>query len=101
MGLRFQTPVVGRQMNIHSIGIVIVTYGRMKEIYAVSALGPIPHGTQGNAERLGMGQKYMKSMHAMGLQAVFIMVVVRTFAVLIQQIGTADAISDVIRGCMG
>ena len=42
LGLWFQTLVVGLTMNILSICIFLVTYGRMIEIYAVTALGPIP-----------------------------------------------------------
>ena len=50
LGLWFQTLVVGLTMNILSICIFLVTYGRMIEIYAVTALGPIPLATLGNAE---------------------------------------------------
>ena len=42
LDLWFQTLVVGLTMNILSICIFLVTYGRMIEIYAVTALGPIP-----------------------------------------------------------
>ena len=42
LGLWFQTLVVGLTMNILSICIFLVTYGRMIEIYTVTALGPIP-----------------------------------------------------------
>lgn len=71
------------------------------EIYAVTALGPIPLATLGNAEWRGMGQNYLKSLLALGFQAFLIMVVVGIYAVLIQQIGTADDISGAIWGCMG
>ena len=96
LGLWFQTLVVGLTMNILSICIFLVTYGRMIEIYAVTALGPIPLATLGNAEWRGMGQNYLKSLLALGFQAFLIMVVVGIYAVLIQQIGTADDISGAI-----
>lgn len=101
LGLWFQTLVVGLTMNILSICIFLVTYGRMIEIYAVTALGPIPLATLANAEWRGMGQNYLKSLLALGFQAFLIMVVVGIYAVLIQQIGTADDISGAIWGCMG
>ena len=101
LGLWFQTLVVGLTMNILSVCIFLVTYGRMIEIYAVTALGPIPLATLGNAEWRGMGQNYLKSLLALGFQAFLIMVVVGIYAVLIQQIGTADDISGAIWGCMG
>ena len=46
LGLWFQTLVVGLTMNILSICIFLVTYGRMIEIYAVTALGPIHKGEE-------------------------------------------------------
>ena len=72
LGLWFQTLVVGLTMNILSICIFLVTYGRMIEIYAVTALGPIPLATLGNAEWRGMGQNYLKSLLALGFQAFLI-----------------------------
>ena len=101
LGLWFQTLVVGLTMNVLSICIFLVTYGRMIEIYAVTALGPIPLATMGNAEWRGMGQNYLKSLLALGFQAFLIMVVVGIYAVLIQEIGTAEDISGAIWGCMG
>ena len=80
LGLWFQTLVVGLTMNILSICIFLVTYGRMIEIYTVTALGPIPLATLGNAEWRGMGQNYLKSLLALGFQAFLIMVVVGIYA---------------------
>ena len=101
LGLWFQTLVVGLTMNILSICIFLVTYGRMIEIYAVTALGPIPLATLGNAEWRGMGQNYLKSLLALGFQAFLIMVVVGIYSVLIQDIATVEDISGAIWGCMG
>lgn len=101
LGLWFQTLVVGLTMHILSICIFLVTYGRMIEIYAVTALGPIPLATLGNNEWRGMGQNYLKSLLALGFQAFLIMVVVAIYAVLIQSIGTSGDISGAIWGCMG
>ena len=101
LGLWFQTLVVGLTMHALSICIFLVTYGRMIEIYAVTALGPIPLATLGNAEWRGMGQNYLKSLLALGFQAFLIMVVVGIYAVLIQDIGTMEDISGAIWGCMG
>ena len=100
-GLFLQSFFIGITMRILSIVIFVIVYGRMIEIYAVTALGPIPLATLGNAEWRGMGQNYLKSLLALGFQAFLIMVVVGIYAVLIQQIGTADDISGAIWGCMG
>ena len=45
-----------------------------------------------------MGQNYLKSLLALGFQAFLIMVVVGIYAVLIQEIGTAEDISGAIWG---
>ena len=58
LSLWFQTLVVGLTMNILSICIFLVTYGRMIEIYVVTALGPIPLATMGSSEWRGTGQNY-------------------------------------------
>ena len=101
LGLWFQTLVEGLTMHALSICIFLVTYGRMIEIYAVTALGPIPLATLGNSEWRGVGQNYLKSLLALGFQAFLIMVVVGIYAVLIQDIGTMEDISGAIWGCMG
>ena len=73
LSLWFQTLVVGLTMNILSICIFLVTYGRMIEIYVVTALGPIPLATMGSSEWRSTGQNYLKSLLALGFQAFLIM----------------------------
>ena len=82
LSLWFQTLVVGLTMNILSICIFLVTYGRMIEIYVVTALGPIPLATMGSSEWRSTGQNYLKSLLALGFQAFLIMIVVGIYAVL-------------------
>ena len=50
LSLWFQTLVVGLTMNILSICIFLVTYGRMIEIYLLTSLAPIPFATVPNRE---------------------------------------------------
>ena len=101
LGLWFQSMVVGLTMNILSIGIFLVVYGRMIEIYLVTSVGPIPFATMSNREWSSVGQNYLKSLIALGFQAFLIMICVGIYAVLIQEISTADNISAAIWGCMG
>lgn len=101
LGLWFQSMVVGLTMNILSICIFLVIYGRMIEIYLVTSVGPIPFATMSNREWSGMGQNYLKSLLALGFQAFLIMICVGIYAVLIQGISTSDNISAAIWGCMG
>ena len=100
-GLWLQSFLIQLTMIALNIVIFVIVYGRMIEIYAVTALGPIPLATLGNAEWRGVGQNYLKSLLALGFQAFLIMVVVGIYAVLIQQIGQAADISGAIWGCMG
>lgn len=101
LGLWFQSMVVGLTMNILSICIFLVVYGRMIEIYLVTSVGPIPFATMSNREWSGVGQNYLKSLIALGFQAFLIMICVGIYAVLIQEISTADNISAAIWDCMG
>lgn len=101
LGLWFQSLFVGLTMNILSICIMLVVYGRMIEIYLVTSLGPIPLATIGNSEWRGMGQGYLKSLFALGFQAFLIMVVTGIYAVLVQGIALSADVSGAIWGCMG
>ena len=95
LGLWFQSMVVGLTMNILSICIFLVVYGRMIEIYLVTSVGPIPFATMSNREWSSVGQNYLKSLIALGFQAFLIMICVGIYAVLIQEISTADNISGI------
>ena len=101
LGLWFQSLFVGLTMNILSICIMLVVYGRMIEIYLVTSLGPIPLATIGNSEWRGMGQGYLKSLFALGFQAFLIMVVTGIYAVLVQNIAISGDVSMAIWECMG
>ena len=100
-GLWFQSVIVGITMWALSICIFIVVYGRMIEIYLVSSVAPIPMATMLNRESGGMGQNYLRSLAALGLQAFLIIVCVAIYAVLVQNIATMSDISAAIWTCMG
>ena len=100
-GLWFQSLFVGITMWALTICIFIITYGRMIEIYVVTALGPIPLATMGSSEWRSTGQNYLKSLLALGFQAFLIMIVVGIYAVLIRNISGAADIAGAIWGCMG
>ena len=101
LGLWFQTMFVGLTMNILSICIFLVVYGRMIEIYLVTSVGPIPLATMGNREWSQVGQNYLKSLIALGFQAFLIMVCVGIYAVMVQGISNAGNMSTAIWAVMG
>ena len=101
IGMWFQSLIVGLTMNILSICIMLVIYGRMIEIYLVTSLGPIPLSTMANSEWRSMGQNYLKSLLALGFQAFLIMVCVGIYAVLIQTISASGDVSAAIWTALG
>mgnify|MGYP000860859831 CR=1 FL=1 len=101
LGLWFQSIFVGLTMNILSVCIFLVIYGRMIEIYLTASIGPIPLATMVSREWGGMGQNYLKSLFALGFQAFLIMVCVGIYAVLVQTIAVDDDITGAIWSCMG
>jgi len=101
LGLWFQSIFVGLTMNILSVCIFLVIYGRMIEIYLTTSIGPIPLATMVNREWGGMGQNYLKSLFALGCQAFLIMVCVGIYGVLVQNISVDDDIMGAIWSCMG
>ena len=100
-GLWFQSIFVGLTMNILSICIMLVVYGRMIEVYLTTSVGPIPLATMTNRDWGTTGQNYLRSLFALGFQAFLIMVCVGIYSVLVQGIATSGDISGAIWTCMG
>ena len=100
-GLWFQSIFVGLTMNILSICIMLVDYGRMIEVYLTTSIGPIPLATMTNRDWGTTGQNYLRSLFALGFQAFLIMVCVGIYSVLVQGIATSGDISGAIWTCMG
>ena len=71
LGLWFQSLFVGVTMNALTICIFVVIYGRMVEIYTVTSLAPLPMATMMNREWGQMGQNYLRSLFALGFQALW------------------------------
>ena len=101
LGLWFQSMFVGLTMNILSICIFLVVYGRMIEIYLITSVGPIPMATMVNREWGQTGQNYLRSLFALGFQAFLIMVCVGIYAVMVQSISSAGDMSKAIWATMG
>lgn len=88
LGLFMQSLLIGVTMQILSIVIFVITYGRMLEIYLLTSLAPIPVATLSNRETGGTGQNYLRSLFAVGFQGLLILVCVAIYAVLVQGIVT-------------
>jgi len=101
LGLWIQSFLVGFCMKALSICIFIITFGRMIEIYLVTSVAPIPMATMMNRESGHMGQNYLKSLGALGLQAFLIIICVAIYAALVRNIAVTSDISAAIWTCMG
>lgn len=100
-GLWFQSLFVGICTWALSICIMIVIYGRMIEIYLVTSIAPVPMATMLGKEWGGMGPSYLRSLFALGFQALLIIVCVAIYAVLVQNIAVGTDITKAIWTCMG
>ena len=100
-GLWFQSLLAGICMWVLTICIFLITFGRMIEIYLVTSVAPIPMATMMNREAGSMGQNYLRSLAALGLQAFLIILCVAIYAALVQNIPAAESISYAIWTCMG
>ena len=95
-GLFLQSFFIGISMQILSIIIFVLVYGRMIEIYMMVSLAPVPMATWGNHEQSHMGQNYLKCLFALGFQGFLILICVAIYAVLIQSVAiSGDAINSI------
>ena len=101
LGLWFQTLFIGLTMRALNIVIFVIVYGRMIEIFVLTSLAPIPLATLSNNQFGSMGQNYLKSLCAIGLQGFLILVCVAIYAVLIQGIATGGSPISAVWTAMG
>ncbi len=96
-----QTVIVKFLIYVLSTIIFVIVYARMIEIYMMVSLAPIPFATFGNREQSMMGQNYLRSLFAVGLQGFLIMVCIGIYAVLIQRVTFSSDIVGSLWGVMG
>ena len=89
LGLWLHTIFIELTVRALSLVIFVIVYGRMVEIFLLTSLAPIPLATLSNREFGGMGQNYFKSLCAIALQGLLILVCVGIYAVLVQNIATS------------
>lgn len=99
--LWIQSNLISVTMWALTICIFIITYGRMIEIYLVTSVAPIPMAMFANKEWGQIGTNYLRSLFALGLQAVLIMICVAIYAILIRNIAAQTDITKAIWTCIG
>ena len=86
----FETSLIKVAIQVISVVIMLVVYGRMFEIYVYSSVSAIPFATMGNKEWGQIGTNYIKGLFAIGLQGLFLMVCLGIYAVLVKTIKITD-----------
>ena len=84
-----------------TISIFVIVYGRMIEIYLVTSLAPVPLATMVNREWGQIGQGYLKSLFALGFQAVLMIICVAIYAVLVRSIAVKTDVVKAIWTAVG
>ena len=95
LGLFAQSMIIGLTMKVIGIIIFVIVYGRMVEIYLMTSLAPIPFATFANREQSQIGQNYLRSLFALGVQGFLIMICVAIYAVLVQSVAVSDPINTI------
>lgn len=101
IGIWIQSSFVGLCMKVMSVVIFFVSFGRMVEIYVVTSVAPIPMATMMHRDSGQMGQNYLKSLGALGLQAFFIIVCIAIYAALVGSIAVTGDLSNTLWSCIG
>lgn len=78
--------------------VSVIIVGRMLELYVYIAIAPIPLATLPSAEMSSIAKNFLKSVAAVALQGVLIMLVIALFPMLFEtlKLGTALNISDAL-----
>lgn len=86
----FETSLVKFAIQVMSVVIMLVVYGRMFEIYVYCSVSAIPFATMGNKEWGQIGTNYIKGLFAIGLQGLFLIICLGIYAVLVKTIKITD-----------
>lgn len=84
--LGLETAVLGLIMNIMGVIITLILYSRMISIYLHLSVAPIPVAAITNHTFQGMGINYFKSVFALAMQGVLMMICVAIYGTLINSI---------------
>lgn len=96
IGVYMEMFVLDMCLEIMSLFIFIIIFGRMLEIYLTVSIAPIPLSTMANREWGQIGNNYIKSLFALAFQGFLIMVCVAIYSVLVQDFEGAGSIHATI-----
>ncbi|HFD2004695.1 CD0415/CD1112 family protein [Fusobacterium necrophorum] len=97
IGIALETGLVKFSLTVLSILITVILYGRMIEIYIYCSVCAIPFSTMGNKEWSNIGTNYIKSLFALGLQGLFILIFFGIYAVLVKTVNFTDIHTSILQ----
>ena len=97
IGIALETVLVKFSLTVISILITVILYGRMIEIYIYCSVCAIPFSTMGNKEWSNIGTNYIKSLFALGLQGLFILIFFGIYAVLVKTVNFTDIHASILQ----
>ena len=97
IGIALETGLVKFSLTALSVLITVILYGRMIEIYIYCAIAAIPFSTMGNKEWGSIGTNYIKSLFALGLQGLFILIFFGIYAVLVKTVNFTDMHTSILQ----
>ena len=97
IGIAFETGLVKFSLTVLSVLITVILYGRMIEIYIYCSIAAIPFSTMGNKEWSNIGTNYIKSLFALGLQGLFILIFFGIYAVLVKTVNFTDIHTSILQ----
>lgn len=97
IGIALETGLVKISLTILSVLITVILYGRMIEIYIYCSIAAIPFATMGNKEWGSIGTNFIRSLFALGLQGLFILIFFGIYAVLVKTINFTDIHASILQ----
>ena len=97
IGIALETGLVKFSLTALSVLITVILYGRMIEIYIYCSIAAIPFSTMGNKEWGSIGTNYIKSLCALGLQGLFILIFFGIYAVLVKTVNFTDMHTSILQ----
>lgn len=97
IGIALETGIVKISLTILSVLITVILYGRMIEIYIYCSIAAIPFATMGNKEWGSVGTNFIRSLFALGLQGLFILIFFGIYAVLVKTVNFTDIHASILQ----
>ena len=97
IGIALETGLVKISLTILSVLITVILYGRMIEIYIYCSIAAIPFATMGNKEWGSIGTNFIRSLFALGLQGLFILIFFGIYAVLVKTVNFTDIHASILQ----